>query len=164
MKKNKELTHKEPKVKLNKKNYVIIIIPIILAIILIIAIALFTSNYNKPSNKLKRTLLNNDYKCTKALCTKEDKNYYYEIYYLKGDLYAENTSYKIYLENKIPFIEEKSTNKICKYSKEGRQKLDEIDSTYTYDSDCQKYIADVNNVISTFKTLLNEAKVDVNNF
>lgn len=164
MKKNKELTHKETKTKLNKKNYIIIIIPIILAIILIITIAIFTYNYNKPSNKLKRTLLNNDYTCTKTICTKEDKNYLYKINYIKGEFYAENDSYKIYLNNNNPTIEEKKTDRVCTYTKDNSQKLDIVDSTYTYDSTCQKYIENVNNVINSFQALLNEAKVDVNNF
>ena len=69
MKKNLELTYDKEKllpsteVKLNKKNYITILIPIILVIILILGIAFYVFIITSPSNKLKKHLEEIEYIC-----------------------------------------------------------------------------------------------------
>lgn len=162
MKKNQELIHNEKKLKLNKKNYIIIIVPIFLAICLIVAIAFFVFIYTTPSNKIKKYLINNEYTCNKKACIKENNNTIYNYNYLENYLLIENEEYRLTISQNYPILEIKNNEYICSYTTLNYEIFMKVDNNFLYDKHCEKYIPDINKSIDLYKEIINDSKIDVN--
>lgn len=163
MKKNEELKHNTSKKKLTKKNYIIIIAPIVLSIILILTIAYYVFVYSSSSNKLKRTLLENEYSCNKQVCTKEQNNTHYSIDYKNIIFSVDTNNYHMTVNtNTTPSLEIKSKEYVCTFTKIDYSSLQHIDNTFLYDRQCENYIEEINKRTDEFKSLLDESKIDVN--
>ncbi len=162
MKKNEELKHYTKK-KLNKKNYIIIIAPIVLSIILIVSIAIYVFIFTNPSNKLKRYLEDKNYICNKEVCSKEEDDSNYIFNYKNFIMYVENDNYRLKIDiNEIPNLEIKSSEYICTYNKTDYKRLTHIDNTFIYDKKCDQFVIDINKSIDTFKLILESSDIDVN--
>jgi len=150
----------EPAPKSNRGKKIIIA----LTVLAVIAIVLFTLYiifiYNKPSNKLKRYLSDNDYVCYKKKCVKETKNEKYEIYFKTGKYFVKNKEYTLVVDNSI-IIDTKDAYS-CTYPTINNEGLNNINPDLVNDSICRKHIDSVNNYIDNYKNVLNNAKVDVN--
>lgn len=160
MKKNELLTYNDKKKKLTKKNYIIIIVPIVLVIILIIAIAFYVFSYSNSSNKLKRYLIDNQYTCNKQICTKEEDNNIYTIYYNDMNYVVENNEYSLTInDSSFPTLELKNSDYICTYTKPSYESFTHIDTSFIHDRKCTEYISDINKNIDLFKNILENSKV-----
>lgn len=163
MKKNEELKHNKDNIKLTKKNYIIIILPIILILILVAFIAYYVFIISSPSNKLKNILLDESYICNKETCMKDKNNINYSINYKDFTMYVENNEYRIQINyNKSPIIELKNNEFICTFNKDNYDSFTHIDSTFSYNKQCEQYITIVNNNIDTLRNYFNKADIDVN--
>lgn len=162
MKKNLELTYKGNDVKLNKKNYLIIIIPIILVVLLTIGIALFVFITNNNSNKLKNYLSEVGYKCNKKICTKQIDNANYTFNYKDIVLYIENDDYRLTLSDSTPALEIKKDEYVCTYTKADYTTFTLVDDNFIYEKKCEDYIKEVNNYIEEYKSIVNSSGIDVN--
>lgn len=162
MKKNLELTYKKEEVKLNKKNYLVITIPIILIVLITIGIALFVSITNNNSNKLKKYLNEVGYVCNKKTCTKEIDGDNYTINYKDIILYVENDNYRLTISDSSPALELKNDEHICTYTKADYKIFTLVDDNFIFDRKCEKYIKEVNNYIEEYKVIVNTSGVDVN--
>ena len=162
MKKNLELTYKNNEIKLNKKNYLTIITPILLVLILIIGIAVFVSVTNSHSNKLKNYLEEIGYTCNKKTCSKEIEVSVYTINYKDMSMYVDNESFRLTIGNENPIIELKSDEYICTYTKSNYSRFTLIDDSFIYEKKCEDYIEKVNNYIKEYKQIVNSSGVDVN--
>lgn len=160
MKKNEELTYKKVKT-LSKKNYFIIIFPILISIIVISLIAFYTFNISNPSNKLKRYLENFKYSCNSTICTKVIEDEIFNINYKTGMLVIDGNDYNITIGKSSPKLFIMSNNKVCNYYKDDYEMLTLIDESYTNDRECLKYVENINNAITTYKTVLKNANVDI---
>ena len=163
MKKNNELTHKEKKLKLNKKNYFIIIFPIILVVICILVIALYTFYFSNPTIKMKKYLEESNYICNKSSCTIEKNGIIYNFNYKNMYLLTETDEYILTISENYPVLELKSEEYICSYEQPNYKIFTLVDDNFSYNKKCQKYIADVNNSIQFYKHVITESKIDVNN-
>lgn len=162
MKKNLELTHNTNEVKLNKKNYIVILIPIILVVILIVGIALFVSITNSPSNKLKKYLEEVGYSCNKKTCTKQTEEGNYTINYSDITFYFDNENYHLTLSNESPVLELKNSEMICTYTKADYTRFALVDDSFIYDKKCAEYIPELNKYLNEYKSIVNSSGVDVN--
>ena len=81
------------KKELNKKQYMIIIISVIV-LFLIIGLITFLVIHNSNSSKLKRYLISEEYKCNKTSCVKENYTVIYQINYHNGVLLASSPLYE----------------------------------------------------------------------
>ncbi len=156
---------KKEKVKLKDliiKNKIIIII--ILVIIILGAGSSFTvwyKEYNKPTNKLKRYLDNNGYKCGKSTCRKVKDNKTYIISYTSDSYQMTNDYYTLNISKRAPYIVVNGKTKICSYENEDYEPLTDIDKSFTNDKDCAKYIEEINENIKYYKNILSNARVDI---
>lgn len=162
MKKNLELTYKDNEVKMTKKNYVIIIVPIILVVLLIIGIALFVSITNNPSNKLNKYLEENGYTCNKKTCSNQVNDYNYTINYKDYNMYVENINYRLTIGLENPALELKKDEFICTYTKADYEIFTLVDDSFIYEKKCAKYIPEVNKHIEKYKSIVNSSGTDVN--
>lgn len=168
MKKNLELTYDKQKllpgkeVKLNKKNYITIMIPIILVILLILGIALYVFIITNPSNKLKKHLEEIDYICNNKTCSKEEENTYYTINYKEFSMYVETSSYRLTISDSTPSLEVKNNETVCTYTKDSYTLFTLVDDTFIYDKKCENYITDINKYIKEYKTIVKQSGIDVN--
>ncbi len=166
MKKEKELTYKKRTnktgVKLERKNYIIIIVPIILIILLIVAIGFYVFIYSNPSAKLKKYLLENSYVCNKNSCSIIKNNEVHNINYKTGDISISTNEYDCYISSNVTY-QSKSNNQICTYYKNDYQRLTPIDTSFTTDVSCEKNIDIINKNIIYYRELLTEIDIDVNN-
>ena len=163
MKKNLELTHNQKEVKLNKKNYIVILIPIILVIILIVSIAIFVSVTNSPSNKLKSYLEEIGYSCNKKTCSKQTSESTYTINYTDVSFHVDNEIYRLTINSETPALELKNDEFICTYTKADYTRFTLVDDSFIYDKKCSKYISEVNKYIEEYKSIVNSSGIDVNN-
>ncbi len=161
MEKNKELTYKEEN-KLTKRNYLSIIAPIILSLILIAVIAFYVFNVSNPTHKLKRYLEDFNYFCNKSLCTKINDNETFNINYKTGVLIVDGEGYSITIDKYIPKVSIDSRETICNYHSDKYERLTLLDDTFTSDRECLRYIDTINNAITKYKEILNNADVDIN--
>jgi hypothetical protein len=162
MKKNLELTYNEKDLKLNKKNYITIIIPIVLLVVITIGIAIFVLITNNPSNKMKKYLNEIGYTCNKKTCTKEIDGDNYTINYKDITMYVENDIYRLKLNEDIPSLELKNDEFICTYTKPNYTRFTLIDNSFIFEKKCTKYIEEVNKHIEKYKEIVNSSDVDVN--
>lgn len=161
MKKIKELTYNN-NVKLTKKNYLIMIIPIILVLILIIAIAIFVVITNSNSHKLKNYLEEQGYLCNRKTCLIQNDNNTYTFDYIDIIFSVDNDNYHLTISKAIPTLEIKNNEYICNYQKEEYEIFTLVDSSFIYDKQCSKYIEDINNNIEKYKAIVNNTGIDVN--
>lgn len=168
MKKNLELTYDKEKllpsteVKLNKKNYITILIPIILVIILILGIAFYVFVITSPYNKLKKHLEEIEYICNNKTCTKEVKNTYYTINYKEFSMYVETPKYRLTISDSTPSLEVKNTETVCTYTKGDYSLFTLVDNTFIYEKKCEDYIKDINKYIGEYKEIVKQSGIDVN--
>lgn len=163
MKNNKELKYTIPKkAKLTKKNYIIIIIPIILILTITGFIMYLSFFYLTPNQKLKRYLEKNNYKCNKSVCYHKENNTITSINYQNATMTVDSPNYEIFIESSTPIVYIKDSDKSCKYTKLNSAFLSKIDDSYTYSNDCQKYLNDVNVYIVYYQDVLTNSHVDVN--
>lgn len=168
MKKNLELTYNKEnllpstEVKLNKKNYITIIVPIILVVLLILGIALYVFVITSPSNKLKKYLEEIEYTCNDKTCTKEIDTIQYTINYKDISMYIENTEYRLTISESTPSLEVKNTEIVCTYTKGNYTRFTMIDDTFIYDKKCEDYIEDINKYIEEYKAIVKQSGIDVN--
>ncbi len=162
MKKNLALTYNEKEVKLTKKNYIIIIIPIILILTLIIGIALYVSINNNPSNKMKKYLEEIGYSCNKKICSKEIDGDFYRINYDDLILSVDNDIYRLTISSSTPVLEVLNDEFVCNYTKSDYDWFTTVDNTFIYEKKCEKYIEEVNKHTEKYKSIVNSAGVDVN--
>lgn len=152
------------KVKIDKKNYKVIIGTIVAIIILALSGFSFTGYkvYNEPTNKLKRYLSNNGYECGKSLCRKEKDKVTYSVSYKKDSYQIIKDLYTINISKKKPYIVFKVDDKVCTYEVDDYKAFSLVDNTFTYDKDCAKYVDEVNKGIKDYKNILSNARVDIN--
>lgn len=161
MKKNQELIHYEGKIKLNKKNYLVIIIPIILVILLIVVIALYVFIYTSPSNKIKNYLIDSGYNCNNKNCSKELDDSYYTFDFKNYNLRIDNEEYNLMISINSPTLEIKSKEYICNYIKDNYSTFTHVDNTFIYNQQCEKYITNVNDAITYYEKIITDNKIDV---
>ncbi len=161
MKKVKELTYNND-VKLTKKNYLIMIIPIILVLILIIAIALFVANTNSSSYKLKKYLEEHGYLCNNKTCLIQKDSNTYTFDYIDIVFSVDNDNYHLTISKQSPILEIKSNEYICNYQKDEYEIFTLVDNSFVYDKQCSKYLEDINNNIEKYKSIVNNSGIDVN--
>lgn len=161
MKKVKELTYNQD-VKLTKKNYIIIVVPIILVLILIGVIALFVTTTNSPSNKLKSYLENIGYSCNDKTCHIQEDNITYTFNYVDIIFSVDNDNYHLTLSENSPILEIKNNEYICNYTKSEYKRFTLVDNTFNYDKQCSKYIDDINKNVNEYKSIVNNSGIDVN--
>ena len=147
----------------NTINYKDVAIPSII-IILIIALISGLVIILKPTNKLKRYLETFKYTCNNSICYKDIDNLNYSINYKQGKMTVSNTKYTITISNLYPVLELKDNTLTCYYRQDNYEPLTKIDKTFTDNHECQSYIEDVNNAITKFKELLNNANVSLDDF
>lgn len=162
--KNKELTHKEQQLKLNKKNYLIIIIPIVLIVICILGIALYTFHFSNPSVKMKKYLEEANYICNKSNCSIEKEGIIHNFNYKELYLLTETDNYILTISEKYPVLELKNEEFICSYEQQDYKIFTLVDESFSYNRKCGKYIEDVNKSIQIYEKVINESEIDVNNF
>ena len=79
-----------------KKYKIILIIGLIILVILSSSgFTVWYKEYNKPSNKLKRYLISNNYECGKSTCHKEIDNVTYTVSYKKDSYQVLNETYTL---------------------------------------------------------------------
>lgn len=145
-----------------KKYKIILIIGLIILVILSSSgFTVWYKEYNKPSNKLKRYLISNNYECGKSTCHKEVDNVTYTVSYKKDSYQVLNETYTLNISKKTPYIVIKGKTETCSYEKEDYESLRLIDDTFIYDKDCEKYIEDINKSIKDYKDILDKSKVDI---
>lgn len=161
-KNNKELTYTSKEVKLNKRNYIIIIIPIILVLTIIIAIAFYVFAYSNPSNKVKRYLDNIGYTCNKKTCVYEENNIINTYNYKNHTLLIETNEYRLTIGKQTPILEVKNNEQICSYIKTDYKLFTKVDTSFMYDRNCEKYLEEINNSIALYEKIITSSNVDVN--
>lgn len=153
--KNKELTHKENKKKMTKFNYLVIIIPIIFFLCIAGIIYYYTMIYNGTKNITKRELIKEGYTCGKNVCIlqKEDIKYSYDI---NKELISVNSStYDFLMENKSYTYNDTKKGNYCTYTKDDFTKGNKLDKTFTYNSPCDDYIDNVNDILDIYAEIQN---------
>lgn len=94
---------------------------------------------------------------------KDKNNINYSINYKDFTMYVENNEYRIQINyNKSPIIELKNNEFICTFNKDNYDSFTHIDSTFSYNKQCEQYITIVNNNIDTLRNYFNKANIDVN--
>lgn len=142
------------------KKKIIIIASIVLIIILAIVIFLI---YNKDSNKLKRYLKEEGYKCNSSICSKMDKEIQYQINYKEGLYRYEDSEIIIDISNDRTTVDSaKGGTKVCSFVNNDVKRL----TTFTEDdtsNNCLIYLEKVNREVDSFKTIIVKADVDIAN-
>lgn len=161
-KNNKELIHTTKEVKLNKKNYLVIIVPIIFILIIIVALALSIISSSNPSNKVKKYLDNIGYNCNKKTCIKEENNIINTYNYKTHTLLVETDEYRLTIGTASPVLEIKNSEQICSYMTSDYKMFTQVDNTFMYDKHCEKYLSAINNSIELYKNIITSSNADVN--
>jgi len=165
MKKNNKLVPYEdkalvpvPKKKINIKK---LIVPAIILIALIILIVFISSLVN-PSNKAKKYLEANGYICNKQTCTKDINNNIYTFNYETLTYYIDTETYNVNVGKENPMLTLKYDEYVCYFTKDNYKIFTEVDNTFIYNQNCEKYVENVNNHIKEYKKIITEAGINVN--
>ena len=142
----------------NKKRIIIILLITIILLTSIIALIIYT----KPSNKLKRYLIKEDFECSSKKCTKKIDNTTYNIFYKKGTITANNLEYGLETNDYSIELQIKNNKLNCTYTSNEYVIGKKIDSDFTYTTACQDYIKDANKILEVYNDLLKESKVKIN--
>ena len=131
-------------------------------IIIIVAISIFLFIYNKDSNKLKRYLKKEGYKCNTSICSKTENDIVYQINYKMGTYYYEDQEISITIEKNSTIVDTSkgSSPKICEYKKDGVNDL----TTFTEDdtsNNCTKFLEKVNKRVEDFQRIIVKAGVNI---
>lgn len=146
---------------LKKHKSILIIIVIVIILMSGSGIGIWFKEYNEPVNRLKRYLVNNKYDCGNSTCRKEKDNITYTISFKNDSYQVSNDVYTLNISRKTPYIVLKGSTKTCAYEKEDYEPLELIDDEFTYNKDCARYIDDINESIKKYHSILNNAKVDI---
>lgn len=150
MKKNRELKYDEPKKKkLTKFNYIVIIVPIILVLILVAGIAFYVFIYNSDSNKMKRYLINDGYVCNDVTCTREKENKIFTIDYVNNIFTVDSANIQVRVGEDNPIVDVKDKEMICTYVKDNYN-WNFVDDSFIYDKQCESYIPQINEYLTYY--------------
>lgn len=138
-----------------KRNYVVLLLPIILLIILIPSLYI----YNTNTSKIKRYLTNNEYECNKIECTKTIEQNQYNIDVNNLDLTVSNDKHIIKIKSNEITLQKRADKRLCAYTSNQYNRTKQIDDTYSYSVYCQEFIPEINEIINEYKTILDESKI-----
>lgn len=150
------LPKKDIKLNIDKR-----IILCLVGVVIICGLVVFLIIFNNPSNKLKRYLIKEDYTCNKSICRKDIDNVTYNISYKKASFQVITGDYILNITKRTPYLVTLANAPVCRYEKENYKALSLIDSTYSYSSNCSKYIKDINKYINEYQSILDNSKVTV---
>jgi hypothetical protein len=135
---------------------------IITAIIIIAVIVIFILAYNDDSNKLKRYLKKQGYTCNSSICSKTEKDIFYQVDYKEGIYSYESQKeiISIYKDKTIVDLSKQSSSTICEFQKDGVKDL----TTFTEEdtsNNCLIYLEKVNRLVDDFKKILVKSGTDI---
>lgn len=161
--KNQELTHlTTDEVKLTKTNYIIIIVPILLSIALVAGIAIYVFAVNTAEHKLKNYLSDHGYSCNNESCSINVDDDTETIDFKTGILTVSNSEYNYMINHNYVSYQDKTNELVCTYRGANYSFYKSIDRTLTTDTNCEVYIAKINQTIGKYKEIFDFASVDVN--
>lgn len=159
-KSNKELKFNDTqKKKLTKFNYIVIIVPICLILLLAAGIAFYVFVYNNDINKMKRYLEKDGYICNESTCTKDFGSDIYTIDYVDNIFIVDNSNIQIRVGEETPVVDVKNKEMICTYVKD-EYNWNFVDESFRYDKQCESYISEINSYLSYYMDLRQDALGD----
>lgn len=162
MKKNNEELKHNKEFKMTKKNYIIIIVPIVLILLLIGAIAYYVFIYNSNENRLKTYLESIDYTCNNETCSINVNEDTETIDYRTGILTVSNINYVYMINNNYTSYQDNTKELVCTYDGDKYLFYNSIDATFTTGTNCEVYIPVINKTIYKYQEIFDNADIDVN--
>ena len=147
------------KKELNKKQYMIIIISVIV-LFLIIGLITFLVIHNSNSSKLKRYLISEEYKCNKTSCVKENYTIIYQINYHNGVLLASSPLYEITINKDNIYYLNINTDKSCTYNKKNNLSNIKESNIESDNFKCTTYIEEINKILTDYNSIITSSKVN----
>ncbi len=138
-----------------KKKYLIIVL-----ILIIVLGGIFFLIFNKDSNKLKRYLKKEGYKCNSSICTKEIPGGTNQINYKKGVYTINSQEYTLEIVNSRATINVKNSNEPCVFAKQDVKNL----TTFTEDDTtpkCLVYLEITNKEVGQFQGVIVRSKANL---
>ena len=136
----------------------IIILVLVILLIILAGVFYYFKIYMSDRNVMERYLASNGYNCVGNNCTKKEKSIKYNYDLKTKDLYVSTNKYAIAIGYKYPILRFKSGGKVCNYEIDDYKVGDHITKDFTYESDCQDYIEEINMYIDVYKKIVNDNK------
>ena len=162
-KKNQIVPYEEKKlipVQKNKLNIKLILAVAVLLVLLILVV--FIINITNPSNKAKMYLENNGYICNKQTCTKDENSNIYTFNFKTLTYNVDTAIYHVNIGEDSPSLTIKDDEYVCTFIKDNYTMFTQIDNTFIYNKNCEKYIKKVNSHIKEYKQIITESGINVN--
>ena len=134
---------------------------IMITLITIAIIVVFILAYNDDSNQLKRYLKKQGYTCNSSICSKTEKDIFYQVNYKEGIYFYESQKEIITIYKDRTNVEiSKQSSTICEFKKDDVKDL----TTFTEEdtsNNCLTYLEKVNRLVKDFKQILVKSGADI---